>query len=212
MTKKQSKYYVVWKGRQPGVYDSWERCSAQVHGYPSAEYKSFDSLADAKRAYSDSYQAHKGKGKSTSPAKQQRLISAGRIVIPSYAVDAACSGSPGPVEYRCVVTESGEELFREGPFANGTNNVGEFLAIVHALALLKRRGVTEPLYSDSRNALLWVKMKKCRTTLVRDDSNTELFDLIQRAETWLAENTFTTRLLKWDTEFWGENPADFGRK
>jgi ribonuclease HI len=127
-------------------------------------------------------------------------------------VDAACSGNPGILEYRCVHTTSKKELFYQGPFENGTNNIGEFLAIVHALALLKKKGLTSPIYTDSEIALRWVKEKKCKTRLKQDEKNARLFDLIRRAENWLQENTFENPLLKWDTMHWGQIPADFGRK
>ena len=69
-----------------------------------------------------------------------------------------------------------------------------------------------PIYSDSRNAMSWVKQKKCRTKLERNAKTEELFQLIERAEKWLSENTYETPILKWDKEIWGETPADFGRK
>ena len=94
----------------------------------------------------------------------------------------------------------------------GTNNIGEFLAIVHGLALLKQKGFDMPIYSDSVNAINWIKQKKCKTKLPRDAKTEELFCLIERAEKWLRENTYTTRILKWETKQWGEIPADFGRK
>ena len=45
-----------------------------------------------------------------------------------------------------------------------------------------------------------------------DETNKDLFDYIARAEAWLRENTYTTEIIKWDTDSWGEIPADFGRK
>jgi ribonuclease HI len=115
------------------------------------------------------------------------------------------------MEYRGVYIGNGEEIFHFGPMF-GTNNIGEFLAIVHALALLKQKNSDLPIYSDSHNALLWVKQKKCKTKLTRDNSTEELFRLIERAERWLRTNTYTNRLIKWETQQWGEIPADFGRK
>ena len=69
-----------------------------------------------------------------------------------------------------------------------------------------------PVYSDSRNAIQWVRQKKCKTRLPREPRTEALFRLIERAEKWLRENTYTTPLLKWETDRWGEIPADFGRK
>jgi ribonuclease HI len=126
-------------------------------------------------------------------------------------VDAACSGSPGPLEYRGVNTETGEQLFRAGPFPDGTNNIGEFLAIVRALEWMARNKLDWVIYSDSETAVSWVRARKCNTRLARSASNAMLFQLIGRAEESL-KNFKTIRLVKWDTKSWGENPADFGRK
>lgn len=198
-----------------------------VSGYRGAEYKAFESRAAAEAALRGDYADYAGK---PAAAQQAWLFAPVKPLIPSLCVDAACSGSPGPLEYRGVHTETGEEIFRKGPFAEGSNNVGEFLAIVHALAWLRERGLDWPVYSDSENAIGWVKEGKCRTKLQPTPANCALFDLIDRAEAWLADYVIAMRaagrvaerietqpgeaisVLKWDTEAWGEIPADFGRK
>ncbi len=205
-----AKYYVVWNGRNKGVFSSWEECEAQVKGFQGAQYKAFKTRDLAEKAFRGSYQDYEGKH--VSSLTEQELAAIGTPIIPSCAVDAAFNGATLVVEYRGVDTESQAEIFRQGPFQHGTNNVGEFLAIVHALRLLKRTGSTLPIYSDSKNAILWVQNKQCRTNLRKDDQNAELFRLISRAEHWLAENEYENEILKWETEAWGENPADFGRK
>lgn len=130
----------------------------------------------------------------------------------AWAVDAGCSGNPGPMEYQCVDLATGQRVFHFGPLY-GTNNIGEFLAIVHALALMKQQGITDKVvYSDSRNAILWVKKKQCKTKLARDARTAGLFDIIARAEAWLRNHPVTVPVLKWETDRWGEIPADFGRK
>ncbi len=206
---KKTKFYVVWKGRQTGIFRSWEECSAQVSGYPGAEYKAFESLPAAEAALRGSYEQHRGKPAS---AAQAWLLAPTQPLLPSLCVDAACSGVPGPVEWRGVQTETGEQIFHQGPYPEGTNNIGEFLAIVHALAWMEKNNLSMPVYSDSETALSWVRARKCRTELERSDRNAELFALIERAETWLAEHEPGAKLLKWDTNAWGEIPADFGRK
>jgi ribonuclease HI len=206
MTK--NKYYVVWKGHRTGVFTSWAECSAQVSGYPGAEYKSFASRQAAEAALRARYEDFKGK-----PASSQGwLLTPSKPILPSVCVDAACSGAPGPVEYRGVLTESGQLLFQQGPYLDGTNNVGEFLALVQALVWLEKQAQSLPVYSDSENALAWVKARHCRTQLAHTSRNVTLFAEIARAETWLAENDATCPILKWDTRSWGEIPADFGRK
>jgi ribonuclease HI len=202
------KYYVVWKGRKTGVFSTWKECAAQVQGYPGAKYKAFASRPAAEQAFRGSYSARAGK-----PASNQGwLFSANPPVKESWCVDAACSGSPGILEYRGVDNRSGKQVFRRGPFEHGTNNVGEFLAIVHALQTLKRQNLSLPVYSDSSTAITWVKKKHCNTELVADEKNAMLFALIKAAEKWLAGNTYANPILKWDTQVWGEIPADFNRK
>ena len=203
----KQKVYVVWKGRKRGIFTSWSECEAQVKGFADAQYKAFDSRWEAERAFAGSYEDYKGK-----PASNQKwLFAPRRPIIPSLCVDAACDGSPGRLEYRGVRTEGGEQIFHAGPFADGTNNVGEFLAIVLAFNWLSRHQLYLPVYSDSVNAIAWIKAGKCNTMLERLPSNKTLFDFIARAEEDLRSSKMY-RVLKWDTQAWGENPADFGRK
>ena len=130
----------------------------------------------------------------------------------AWAVDAACSGNPGPMEYQCIDLQTGAQVFHFGP-VKGTNNIGEFLAIVHALALMEKQGIkNKVIYSDSYNAILWVKKKKCKTTLTHNSATEQLYQIIARAEQWLMTHNVTTPIIKWETKQWGEIPADFGRK
>lgn len=134
-----------------------------------------------------------------------------RPVGEALCVDAACSGNPGQMEYRAVHIPSGKQIFHFGPIW-GTNNIGEFLAIVHALALLKQRGASMTVYSDSYVARTWVKKKKCKTTLELNEKSAEVLNLVQRAEAWLNNNQYSNPIEVWQTNDWGEIPADFGRK
>jgi ribonuclease HI len=213
MAKGKSKYYVVWKGLNPGIYDNWAECKMQVDGQEAAKYKSFESRDLAVEAFDKGFEHYikKGDPKQSAPSfGTTRMV--GNPIQHTLSVDAACSGNPGPMEYRGVYTATGQEYFRIGPFDMGTNNVGEFLALVHGLAFLKKQNSNLPIYSDSRNAISWVKKKQCKTMLLRTARNEQIFDLIERAEKWLKENTYTTEILKWETDVWGEIPADFGRK
>jgi ribonuclease HI len=207
MTAK-ARYYVVWKGRRTGIFSSWAECEAQVTGFTGAQYKAFASRDAAERALQSGYAAQAGKPASSG----EWLFAAHPPIADSLCVDAACSGSPGPVEYRGVHTRTGKQIFRQGPYADGTNNVGEFLAVVHALAWLKEGGQELPVYSDSGTALAWVRARRCKTELVRQASNQALFEQVVRAEAWLRANPAHAPVLKWDTRAWGEIPADFNRK
>ena len=209
MGKKQ-KYYVVWKGVSPGIYTSWTDCQLQIKGYDGALYKSFDTKEEADHALASPAHHYIG-GNRKSESNIPKSLPEG-FDMNCLAVDAACSGNPGPMEYRGVYLLTGQQIFHFGPMY-GTNNIGEFLAIVHALALMKQKGVRMTIYSDSRNALAWVKQKKCKTKLERTPKTEELFQMIERAENWLKNNSYDhIPLLKWETDQWGEVPADFGRK
>lgn len=215
----KSKFYAVWHGNPPGLYASWDACQKAIIGVSGAQYKSYASKAEAQRALDGSYKAavEAGKKQSARSGGKAELSSAERARIGepnlySIAVDAASSGNPGRMEYRGVDTQTGEVLFHQGPFERGTNNIGEFLALVHGLAHLKKEGSDRIIYSDSRIAMGWVRKKKCGTKLAPHSSNKFLFELIARAESWLRDNTYKTPVVKWETKAWGEIPADFGRK
>lgn len=210
MAKKQ-KYYVVWQGHQTGVFASWAECKKAVSDFQGAQYKSFSSLELAKKALEGNYFDYIGKKEPSSLAPEKLK----RIGSPNYnsiSVDAASSGNPGIVEYQGVDTKTKKLLFHNGPFDYGTNNIGEFLALVHGLGILKKHNSQRILYTDSKIAMAWVKRKKCNTKLARTPKNEILFDLVDRAEKWLQENDYQTKVVKWETEAWGEIPADFGRK
>ena len=194
MATKQ-KYYVVWQGFKPGIYDNWDECKKQVEGYIGAKYKSFSTYELALQAFN--------------PQKKEI-----RSTIPTngLCVDAAYSSSTRVMEYRGIIIPEKKEIFHQGPFYDATNNIGEFLAIVHALALCKKRNWNFDIYSDSMTAIAWVRKKKANTKLAPTPRNEVLFDIIARAEKWLLENSYSNTIYKWETTVWGEIPADFGRK
>ena len=209
----KKKFYVVWKGHKTGVFTSWDECKKQIHGYVGAEYKAFLDKTEAGKAFKKSYKDYKGKTTKKKKLTAQEKTKYGTPILKSLAVDAACSGNPGMLEYRGVLTDNKKQVFIQGPFKNGTNNIGEFLALVHGLSLLKKKKMFNyPIYSDSKIAISWVKKKQCRTNIEFNKENKKLTDLIKRAESWLQKNTYQNPILKWETKAWGEIPADFGRK
>ena len=210
--KKKYKYYVIWRGTQPGVVDSWEECLERVKGFQGAFYKGFYDEESAREAFAQSPEKYIKPSEPSREDEDHKEIVSSEIILPSICVDAPCSGNPGLLEYQGVDTASRRQLFHQGPFKDGTNNIGEFLAIVHALAMCKKKGLNLPIYSDSRNAMQWIKNRKAKTKLTENENNKYLFELIIRAENWLQNNEWDNQILKWDTEQWGENPADFGRK
>ncbi|MCF7559476.1 ribonuclease H family protein [Sabulilitoribacter multivorans] len=213
MSKKKKKYYTVWKGHNTGVFESWDDCKAQIKDFQGAIYKSFATFDAAKKALKGNYKDYIGKDKSfKSELSEAQLKKIGQPNYNSISVDAASSGNPGKMEYQGVDTKTKKPIFKQGPFEEGTNNIGEFLAIVHGLAYLKQKNSNRIIYTDSKTAISWVKKKACNTKLERNSKNEDLFQLVERAVNWLKTNTYTTPIVKWETKAWGEIPADFGRK
>lgn len=207
----KQKFYVVWRGRKAGIYNTWDECRRQILGFKDAVYKSFPTRREAEEAYKTSSRNYIG-GSSSEPAPPVQLRQYGNPVSDSICVDAACDTTTGLMEYQGIYLKTKKLLFHQGPYREGTNNIGEFLAIVHALSYCAKHKLTIPVYSDSRTALVWVAGKKAKTKLVKTSANKNLFDLIVRAEAWLKNNQYSNKVLKWETDVWGENPADFGRK
>lgn len=208
----KNKFYVVWQGKQPGIYEGWDACKEQVEGFTGAKFKGFPTLDLAKSALNDDPRKYMEKGLHAPKKVVCSNPLVGTPIADSICVDAACAGNPGVLEYQGVDTKSGALLFHMGPFPEGTVNLGEFLGIVHALAYLKQRNSDWPIYSDSRTAIAWVRKRAINTNLAVNSKNKKLFELVDRALAWIQENNWPNKILKWETEYWGEIPADFGRK
>ena len=200
----KGKFYVVWEGHNPGIYNSWPECQKEIKNVKGALYKSFKDLEEAKNAFSMGYKKFK-------KSLQTENLYPGPN-LNSVSVDAASSGNPGVMEYQGVDTRSKKILFKMGPFKNATNNVGEFLALVHGIAMMENQKEKKIIYSDSITAISCGNKKRCHTKLERNDENNDVFVLIERAILWLKNNDFSVKIQKWEIKLWGEIPADFGRK
>lgn len=213
----QRKFYVVWEGRAPGIYESWEDCREQVDGFPEAKFKAYASQEAATEAFRGDPREQLAFARALAKhiGNNQKVDYSvfPDIRLDAVAVDGACSHNPGPMEYRCVRVADGVEIFHGGPYPGGTNNIGEYLALIHIAALLAQRGdTTTPIYTDSRTALSWLRKGRSNTKIEPTEENAPLRALLARADAWLASHTILNPILKWDTEHWGEIPADFGRK
>jgi ribonuclease HI len=212
MSKKASKFYVIWHGKKTGIFDTWAEAQELIKGVEGAQYKSYTSLEEAQKAFKSNYwQAIQSPQKALKTSSKASGLPS-TIVSDSIAVDAACAGNPGKLEYQGVETTTKKVLFSMGPYPKGTVNIGEFLALVHGLAFLKKHDSSIPIYSDSKTAISWIKNKQIKTNLERNAKTEDLFVLVDRAIAWLQTNTYKNKILKWETEQWGENPADYGRK
>jgi len=212
MAKKKKNFYVVWQGKKPGIYESWEDCKEQIEKIAGAQFMGFYTRDEAELAYSRTYEEYKGNKGKKDILTEEVIAKHGKPIGEAIAVDAAFNGKTKMMEYKGVFVETSTQLFHFGPIKGGSNNIGEFLALVHALAYQKKNKIAYPVYSDSKTAIAWVRSNKCKST-VDLNSNKKLINIIQRAEKWLRENDYSDiKILKWKTEVWGEIPADFGRK
>lgn len=209
---KSQKYYVVWKGRTPGIYTTWEKCKEQISEFPDAQYKSFPTANEANKALSNGFQPNQKLSKNASTGNKTKNNSTTIIKKPAIVVDGAWNTATGDIEYQGILYPTGQKLFHVGPLKDGTNNVAEFLALVHALAFTQQKGIDYPIYSDSKTAIAWVKKRKSNTTLQPSNHNQTVIEYMIRANKWLLSNVWSNEIIKWETEMWGENPADFGRK
>jgi len=212
MAKTKKKYYVVWNGRKTGIFATWADCQKQINEFSGAKYKSFISRQLAEDAFRGDSREYIGKEIFESELTDFERKLHGKPIPDSVSVDAAWSSSNGLMEYQGVETNNGKLLFKQGPFQDATNNIGEFLAIVHAAVFLKKLNSAIPIYTDSKTAISWIKRKKANTKLTRTNNNENLFEVIARAEKWLNDNAIENKILKWETKAWGEILADFGRK
>lgn len=212
------KFYVVWEGRSPGIYDSWEEAKIQVDGFPQARYKAFDDQTTATRAFRGSPDEQKAILRAIASHRDSGLATFNiddhpEVVRDSIAVDGACSRNPGPIEYRGVDVVTGAEIFHAGPFQGGTNNIAEYLGLIHALAFLHNTGNTHTVvYSDSRTAQSWVRRRGHASKITPTPGNAKILQLLARADAWIQSHPSHATILKWDTDHWGEIPADFNRK
>lgn len=210
----KSKFYVVWKGRQAGVYSNWESCKMQIEDFKGAQYKSFPDRQSAEDAFKAGYQQTSQRDYESTrlQVNETTRLQVEMPITQSIAVDAACSGNPGKMEFQGVFVETKTNLFKSPVYEHGTNNIGEFLAIVYCLAWQHKHKLSYPIYSDSVNAQKWVREGVCKTKIEENEKNKPLFEVIRWAEKWLKTNSFRVPIYKWKTEVWGEIPADFGRK
>ena len=142
MSNNNFKYYAVRKGRQPGIYHTWDECSAQVNGYAGAVYKGFKSLAQA-NAFMKAV---------TPEVKAPPSLPPQAVATPAQVhiyTDGAALHNPGPGGYGIVMLSGHHRKEFKGGFRLTTNNRMEMTAAIVALRMLTSRAAVT-LYSDSR--------------------------------------------------------------
>lgn len=209
MSKKKQKFYTVWKGRKPGVYDNWEDCKAQTDGFEGARFRSFATKELAEKAFNTDYHEFLNFGNETASENNIKDYETNAI-----AVDASCTGNPGMTEFQGIDLRTGKKIMESKNYTKGTNNIGEFLAIVKCLEMIRIGKIkgNPIIYSDSQAAIAAVKNKKMKTSLTEDTDTREILQDLAKGTKMLNTYDYKTEIRKWDTQKWGEIPADFGRK
>lgn len=123
------------------------------------------------------------------------------------AVDAAHSMKNGVTEYQAIDLKTGERLFYKN-LGNQTTNIGEFLGLMETIKyVIENDFQPRIVYTDSMTAITWFRNKKTASKKRHSD--------LQRSEIFLKVmdmDVSTIDVIHWDTNNWGENPADFGNK
>lgn len=165
-----AKFYVVWKGRTPGIYSDWNSCNAQVHGFPGPKFKSFPTREAAEAAYAKGSSAGSAPSRTRSPASRSPASRrAGPKTWTGAEVDAlkvdtkifsdgACDPNPGQAGSGVAVYRDDvlEELWYGLYEPQGTNNTAELHALHQALLMAKeetRQGRSAVALSDSKYSI-----------------------------------------------------------
>jgi len=161
------KYYVVWEGRERGIFTDWDTCKRQVDQFAGARYKSYKTRQEAEIAFRSSAAAAFKKAKATpkpkrSSASGPKTYSVDEIasldVSTKIFADGGCDPNPGKAA-------SGVAVYRDGAVADlwyglfnpaGTNNTAELNAL-HQSLLLAQREIAEQqsvaIFCDSKYAI-----------------------------------------------------------
>ncbi len=94
------KFYVVRKGKTPGIYENWADCKAQVDGFSGADFKSFLTLEEAKVYY----------GHSTDGNPEKLDIEALDEISAIAYVDGSYNVSTKEFSYGVVFIAKGKEI------------------------------------------------------------------------------------------------------
>ena len=135
-------YYVVWSGREPGVFSDWATAQRSVKGYAGARYKSFATRGEAEQAFRAGAAANtpskpSSKQRPHTSARERRAAHiAHRFDVTIYC-DGACEPNPGNAGSGIVVYRAGKlaELWYGLYDPMGTNNTAELNALYHALRM-----------------------------------------------------------------------------
>ncbi|MBY6186475.1 ribonuclease H family protein [Marinobacter hydrocarbonoclasticus] len=160
MAKK--KFYVVWHGRQSGIFTDWPSTEAAVSGVAGAKYKGYSSEAEARAALTMGYQKAIAANppKARPAAKKAAKAAAAPLPDTDWAIyaDGACDPNPGKAGTGIAVYRDGQiaELWFGLYNPTGTNNTAELNGLIEALKLARKareQGASVTVLCDSQYAI-----------------------------------------------------------
>jgi ribonuclease HI len=153
------KFYVVWSGRQTGVFTDWATTQRAVNKYAGARFKSFPTRAEAEEAFAGGVATSAspnaaGRQKAATPDSERRASHTAHHFEVTIYCDGACEPNPGHAGSGIVVYRTGKlaELWFGLYNPTGTNNSAELNALYHALRMAEaeiKAGNTVEVCSDS---------------------------------------------------------------
>lgn len=147
------KYYVVWEGRQTGIFEDWPTAQASVAGHKGAKYKGFESRALAEEAFRQAPEKSIVAKKPSKTSRQRPAFELDQSFDIHIFCDGGCDPNPGPAASGIIVYKSGTIQSKYlGLYHRGTNNTAELNALFEAMRLaqdLLEEGFKVQILSDS---------------------------------------------------------------
>ena len=149
------KYYAVRVGKVPGIYQTWDECKKNVHGFPAAEYKSFPSVEEAK-AYMGREAVQEINGKTGSGNMEDVMPDDDYAFVDgSFNIVTGVYGYGGFLVYnneKYIITGSGSD----SEMASMRNVAGEILGSMAAVEKAIELGVKSvDIYFDYMGIRAW---------------------------------------------------------
>lgn len=156
-----SKFYVVWAGRETGIFTDWNTCKKQVDGFNGARYKSFLTREEAEAAFGNA-KPSAGTGRVATSGAKIKTYNAAEVNALQEEIkiftDGGCEPNPGKAGSGLAMYEDNKvtELWYGLYNPMGTNNTAELNALHQGLLLARdeiAKGKTAAVFSDSQYSI-----------------------------------------------------------
>jgi ribonuclease HI len=152
------KFYVVWVGKQPGIYTTWSEAEQQVKGFPKAKFKSFASKPLAQEAYAQGITS--STSKRTTSKKLAKKTESSHVLTADVDIfcDGACDPNPGKAGTGIAIykQQKVDQLWYGLYNPKGTNNTAELLGLYHSLMIAKdelKKDQSITIHCDSKYSI-----------------------------------------------------------